>query len=111
MIYTDSPGWYVNRYIGTNVHVILEQYKATENNVGDQINATTHVNGHSDFENVNVPFSDATKANNMDEVAAIEDLAELPGSTDSRRRHIFIFSANDKDALKTQMLDTGTSHH
>lgn len=103
-------GWYVNGHTGTNVHAILEKYEPTVHNVGDQTNSITLDNGHSTIENSNGLPSDTAEDNNIDHLAAIQDISRLPGSTGTRRRRLFIFSANDKVALRRQMLDTGTSH-
>lgn len=97
-------GWYINRSPGTNVHVILEQYKPTEYTFGDQTNATAPDEGNSTFENSQVLPPDPAEDNDTGH-------SRLPGATGTRRRRLFIFSANDKVALRTQMLDTGTSQH
>ena len=86
--------------LGTNVHVILEQYKpATSLDGGEQINGTTPhgiCNGSS---------HDTSEANNIDGNAA----TQTPGYSESPTRRVFVFSANDKVALETQMRDIGTS--
>ena len=82
-------GWLINDCIGTNVHVILEQYKpATGLNREDQRN----------------PILDAAEGKNKNGIAA----TEVRGFSESGRRRIFVFSANDKVALKAQMRDIGT---
>ena len=86
--------------LGTNVHVILEQYKpATSLDGGDQINGTTPhgiCNGAS---------RDTAEANNIDGIA----MTQAPDNAESQTRRIFVFSANDKVALETQVRDIGTS--
>ena len=84
-------GWFIDNYIGTNVHVILEQYKSAAGlNGGDQCNGSSR---------------DTAKANDIDGIAA----TQTPGHSESQTRRVFVFSANDKVALETQMRDIGTS--
>ena len=78
----------INDYIGTNVHVILEQYKpATGLNGGERIN-----------------FLNTAEAKKIDGIAS----TQKRGFSESGRRRVFVFSANDKVALKTQMRNIGT---
>ena len=77
----------------------MEQYKPAGHSAGDETNASNRVNGSSSLEICNDLSLNIGEARNVDEV---------PGSTETRRR-LFIFSANDKAALRTQMLDIGTS--
>ena len=98
-MYPYSLGWSINGYVGTNVHVILEQYKPAGHSAGDEANASNGVNDSSSLEVCNDPSFKIGEAKNVDEV---------PGSVETRRRRLFIFSASDKAALRTQMLDIGT---
>ena len=99
-MYPYSLGWYINGDLGTNVHVILEEYKPAGHSAGDETNAINRVKGASSLERCNDPSSNIGETKNVDEV---------PGSIETRRRRLFIFSAHEKAALRTQMLDIGTS--
>ena len=99
-MYPYSLGWYVNGDLGTNVHVILEEYKPAGHSIGDGTNGINRVKSPSSLERCNDPSSNMGETKNVDEV---------PGSIETRRRRLFIFSAHEKAALKTHMLDIGTS--
>lgn len=54
---------------------------------------------------------DTTEDQKVDGVVAIQDLSTRFDSVKNPSRRLFIFSANDKIALRTQIRDIGTSQH
>lgn len=81
---------------GTNVHVILEQYKPAD--YGDEYrqNGTIHANGHP------VDTVEAPKTNG---IISTQNSSRPLVSVECSRRRLFILSASDKIALRKQMHD------
>ena len=106
-------------YTGTNVHVILEQYDSGAEPLSGfttPSNQTNLTNGDSDTRGVNGvhtngnltphakttdPDSDIRGDNGIQTNGTLKPLA------DESRRRLFVFSANDKSSLTTQMHEMG----
>ena len=111
MISHPLSGRQVDDSIGTNVHVILEEYQPDVYNGRDLQNASTHVDGFAGAQmskSLSLDGEESHKVNGTDTARSLKAKAI---SLQHSRRRLFVFSANDKSALVTQMHDICMLQH